>query len=44
VKGSLVAPRVFFVSLAAAQSLVSDDVKHDTPGQVIKQGQSLHLV
>jgi Ca-activated chloride channel family protein len=59
VKSSLVAPRVFFVSLiplllfgvvlwklpglAVAQSLVSDDVKHDTPGQVIKQGQSLHI-
>ena len=26
-----------------AQSLVRDDVKHDTPGQVIKQGQSVHL-
>ncbi len=26
-----------------AQSLVPDDVKHDTPGQVIKQGQSVHL-
>ena len=49
-KSSLVAPRVFFVSLiplllfgivirkcpalAVAQSLVSDDVKHDTPGEV----------
>ncbi len=30
-------------ALAVAQSLVSDDVKHDTPGQVIKQGQSLHI-
>jgi len=28
---------------AFAQSLVSDDVKHDTPGRVIKQGQSVHL-
>src|SRR5712692_7970391 len=28
---------------AFAQSLVPDDVKHDTPGQVIKQGQSVHL-
>src|SRR5258705_5310189 len=26
-----------------AQSLVPDDVKHDTPGQVIKEGQSVHL-
>src|SRR5260370_32202857 len=26
-----------------AQSLVPDDVKHDTPGQVIKQGGSVHL-
>src|SRR6266478_1312972 len=26
-----------------AQSLVPDDVKHDTPGQVIKRGQSVHL-
>jgi Ca-activated chloride channel family protein len=26
-----------------AQSLVSSDVKHDTPGQPIKQGQSLHI-
>jgi Ca-activated chloride channel family protein len=32
-----------FPALAVAQSLVSDDVKHDTPGQVIKQGQSLHF-
>jgi Ca-activated chloride channel homolog len=32
-----------FSALAAAQSAVSDDVKHDTPGQVIKQGQSLHV-
>jgi Ca-activated chloride channel family protein len=32
-----------FPALAAAQSAVSDDVKHDTPGQVIKQGQFLHI-
>ncbi len=32
-----------FPALAAAQSLIPDDVKHDTPGQVIKQGQSLHV-
>ena len=29
--------------VAIAQSAVPDDVKHDTPGQVIKQGQSLHI-
>ena len=28
---------------AAARSPVPDDVKHDTPGQPIKQGQSVHL-
>jgi Ca-activated chloride channel homolog len=32
-----------FPALAIAQSGVHDDVKHDTPGQVIKQGQSLHI-
>ena len=32
-----------FSALAVAQSLVPDDVKHDTPGQVIKQGQSVHI-
>jgi len=32
-----------FPTLAVARSLVSNDVKHDTPGQVIKQGQSLHI-
>ena len=58
-KGSSVAPRVFFVpflpallfasiignfpGLAVAQSVVSDDVKHDTAGQIIKQGQTLHI-
>jgi Ca-activated chloride channel family protein len=31
------------VTPSFAQSLVPDDVKHDTPGQVIKQGQSVHL-
>jgi Ca-activated chloride channel homolog len=30
-------------SLAVAQSAVPHDVKHDTPGQVIKQGQSVHI-
>jgi Ca-activated chloride channel family protein len=29
--------------LAAAQSTVLDDVKHDTPGQVMKHGQSLRV-
>jgi Ca-activated chloride channel family protein len=28
---------------AAAQSSVRDDVKHDTPGQVIKKGKSVHI-
>ena len=32
-----------FPALAVAQALVPDDVKHDTPGQAIKQGQSLHI-
>ena len=32
-----------FPTLADAQALVPDNVKHDTPGQVIKQGQSLHI-
>jgi VWFA-related protein len=30
-------------ALAVAQSAVPDDVSHDTPGQVIKQGQSVHI-
>ena len=30
-------------ALAVTQSLVSDDVKHDSPGRVIKQGQSVHI-
>jgi Ca-activated chloride channel family protein len=30
-------------ALAVAQSGVSDDVKHDTPGQLIKPGQSVHI-
>jgi Ca-activated chloride channel homolog len=33
----------YFPALAVAQSIVPDDVKHDTPGQVIKQGQSFHI-
>jgi Ca-activated chloride channel family protein len=32
-----------FPTRATAQSLVSDDVKHDTPGQVIKPGESLRV-
>ena len=32
-----------FPVLAVAQSVILDDVKHDTPGQVIKQGQSVHI-
>jgi Ca-activated chloride channel family protein len=30
-------------ALGVARPLVLDDVKHDTPGRVIKQGQSLHI-
>jgi Ca-activated chloride channel homolog len=30
-------------ALAVAQSGVSDNVKHDTPGQLIKSGQSVHI-
>jgi Ca-activated chloride channel homolog len=32
-----------FPVLTVAQSAVGDDVKRDTPGQVIKKGQSLHV-
>jgi Ca-activated chloride channel family protein len=32
-----------FLATTSAQSRVADDVKHDTPGQVIKQGQSVHI-
>ena len=32
-----------FPGLAVAQSGAPDDVRHDTPGQVIKQGQTLHI-
>jgi Ca-activated chloride channel family protein len=32
-----------FPALAIAQSVVPDDVKHDTPGKDIKQGQSVHI-
>src|SRR6266699_2682344 len=32
-----------FPPFAVAQSLVLDDVKHDTPGRVIKQGQAVHI-
>jgi hypothetical protein len=27
----------------AGQSLVTNDARHDTPGQVIKNGESIHL-
>jgi len=30
-------------ALAVSQSAVPDDVSHDTPGQVIKEGQSVHI-
>ena len=30
-------------ALAVAQVLASDDVKHDTPGRVINQGQAVHI-
>jgi Ca-activated chloride channel homolog len=32
-----------FPALAVAQSGALDDVRHDTPGQVIKQGQTVHI-
>jgi Ca-activated chloride channel family protein len=32
-----------FPALTVAQSTVPDDVKHDTPGQVMKQGQPVHV-
>jgi Ca-activated chloride channel homolog len=32
-----------FAKPASVQSLVSDDVKHDTPGQTIKPSQALHI-
>src|SRR5260221_4825381 len=32
-----------FTKPASAQSAVSDDVKHDTPGQTIKPSQALHI-
>jgi Ca-activated chloride channel homolog len=32
-----------FSASAAAQSIVPDDVKHDTPGKPIQQGQSVHI-
>jgi len=32
-----------FPKPASAQSPVSDEVKHDTPGQTIKRGQALHI-
>jgi Ca-activated chloride channel homolog len=32
-----------FAKPASAQSVVSDEVKHDTPGETIKRGQGLHI-
>jgi Ca-activated chloride channel family protein len=32
-----------FLATTSAQSVVADDVKHDTPGQVIKQGESVRI-
>src|SRR5260370_35549932 len=32
-----------FTKPASAQSAVSDDVKHDTPGPTIKPSQALHI-
>jgi hypothetical protein len=32
-----------FQEMAAAQSSIPDDVKHNTPGQTISRGQPLHL-
>jgi Ca-activated chloride channel family protein len=32
-----------FPTPTSAQSLASSDVKHDTPGQVIRQGQAVHI-
>jgi Ca-activated chloride channel homolog len=32
-----------FPALAVTQSLVPEDLEHDTPGQIIKQGQSVHI-
>src|SRR5271170_6785334 len=36
-------PSFDFSAAAFAQALVPSDAKHDTPGQPIKQGQSLHI-
>jgi Ca-activated chloride channel homolog len=33
----------YFPASAAAQSIVPDDVKHDTPGKPIQRGQSVHI-
>jgi Ca-activated chloride channel family protein len=32
-----------FPELAVAQSAVPDDVKHDSPGRILQQGQSVHV-
>lgn len=34
---------LIFPALGFPQSSVANDVKHDTPGQVIKQGQTVHI-
>jgi Ca-activated chloride channel homolog len=34
---------LIFPALGFPQSSVANDVKHDTPGQVIKQGQAVHI-
>jgi Ca-activated chloride channel homolog len=42
---ALCVPMVFLLlcGSASAQSLVANDLKHDTPGQAIKPGQAVHL-
>jgi Ca-activated chloride channel homolog len=32
-----------FPELAVAQSVVPDEVKHDSPGRILQQGQSVHI-
>jgi hypothetical protein len=32
-----------FSELAVAQSVVTDDVKHDSAGRILQQGQSVHV-
>jgi len=38
-----VGPAAGLAHAAFAQSLIPDDVKHETLGRVIKQGQAVHL-